>query len=651
MQRALMNTTYLQSKISELHQLHNRTVTEYGDLVASLNREVDIFVEIIPSYRISTKEEDGEVRKKKEVYQVERLEREMLSQYEHFLQLLRKLQRKQHPEQQALGSRLCAKLVGTATEFNHADQLLSLAVTYANSKSVRVSQPCMKALSELMDGQMIGETTEHVVAAILNIVRQEQYAMNPKILNALLHIRVAMIDMHRRDLTEEKAKNKKMKKEDKELARQMQKAKARQDRSEIAAKQTRILHRMFVIYLRVIQSSKTCSKTHQTKLLAPALEGLVKFAPLVNVDLHQQLMTALKELLDEDDTSVTTKLHALIAVSCLAQKDATAEGSEWRVDLSHFHEILYRCIPEALTAPSYETEKKPLNPEDEDGSGDVDDAASAGSTSSAGSLSSTAFSIAASMANGKYVQAHAAKEWTYRVGLVLRTVDLLFLTQKHIPLVRVNAFLRRLMQWTVLVPPHIAMSLLSLCHRLALRYPATNSILLGGSDNVLTGKGVYRPDSNEMARSNAECSFAWELSFHQRSYHPTLRSVGLAFANHYHRVSKLSLGQPPVISKQLNALGPYEVLETYNPALGDIKPDPPVPGALKKSAAAKRAREEEAQAGKDDVEKDDDKAQGGSDDDDDEQEVKKVDPTGNPKPRWGNKKGGFQGNKNNKGKK
>lgn len=594
MQRSLMNTTYLQGKINELHAIHNRTVEDYGELVASLNKECEIFVEIIPSYKIAgeLEGEDG-VRKKKEVYNVERLEHEMLKQYEHFLQLLRRLQRKKHPEQQALGSRMVAKLVGTACDFNHADVLLALAVDFANCKSARVAQPCLAALAEFLDGRMIGDATDFIVSAILNIVRGQEYAMNPKLLNSLLHIRVAMVDMHRRDLTEEKAKNKKLKKEDKELARQMQKSKARQDRSEIAAKQSRILHKMFVIYLRVLQASKSCSKAHQTKILAPALEGLVKFAPLVNVELHQQLMKALRELLDEEETSVTTKLHALVAVASLAQKDAMADASEWRIDLSHFHEILFRCIPLALEAPKNEDERKAQEQQEE---GDVDDAASAGSTSSAGSLSSVAFSIAASMAQAKFVQSNSAREWSYRVGLVLRTVDLLVLTQKHLPVVRVSAFLRRLLQCTVACPPHIAMSVLALCHRIILRFPSTSSIVVGGADNVTGGRGTYNPNATETSASHADCSFFWELSMHRSSFHPTHKSIANAFSAHYYKVSKHQHGQPIVVSKQLNALGPYEVLEMYSPALGDIKPDPPRPESLKKRKGNqndKRPREDD----------------------------------------------------------
>ncbi|KAG5490060.1 hypothetical protein JKF63_00179 [Porcisia hertigi] len=623
MQRYLMNTSYLQGQLKSLYILHNKTVADYGELVKNLNEECTILCDVIPSYRISSTlegEDGGGQRKQKEVYNVQKLEHEILTQYTHFLQLLRKLSRKTHPEQQALGSRLCARLVkSSAPEFNHAEKLLSLAIDFANCKSVRVAQPCQTALSELLDGQKVSDTTEHIVGALLRIVRKRSYAMNPKLLNLLLHVRVAMVDMHREDLTEEKVKNKRLKKEDKELARQMQKSKARRDRAEIAAKQTRIVHRIFVIYLRVIEASKTCSPVHQTKILAPTLEGLVKFAPLVNVELYQQLMEALKDLVkgqgrsqtrrrmgksdggdDDDDeeeeaaASVTTRLHALVAVATLAQRDATATASEWRVDLSYFHEVLFCCLSEALQLPSAESSssaKMTREEAQEASNGDMDEVASQGSTSSAGSLSSQAFSIAQSMAQGTFVHQNASREWTFHVGLVLRAVDLLVLTQKHLPVARVTAILRRLIQATPSCPPHIAMSILALCHRIALRYPLAGGVVVGGSDNVIAGRGAYNPEALQTVSANADSCFTWELSLLTHSYHPTLRQVADTMCKHYHKVSKHQHGQPPVVTKQLDALGPYEVMEEYDPSLGEFKPAAPLPTALK-AELRKRQREE-----------------------------------------------------------
>ncbi|ESL11999.1 hypothetical protein TRSC58_00241 [Trypanosoma rangeli SC58] len=592
MQRYLMNTSYLQDQLKELHALHNTTVTEYGELVENLFKECAILCDVIPNYKISAtlEDEDGGNggRKQKEVYLVQKLEHEVLAQYEHFLQLLRKLQRKTHPEQQALGSRLCAQLISRAAEFNHADKLLSLAVQFANAKSTRVAQPALTALAELLDGQMVSDATESIVSSMLDIVRKQSYAMNPKLLHLLLHIRVALVDIHRRDLTEEKAKNKRLKKEDKELARQLQKSKARRDRAEVAVKQGRILHRVFVIYLRVIEASKSCSQQHQTRILAPTLEGLVKFAPLVNVELYHQLLTALKDLVNNEATSMTTKLHALVAVATLAQRDATATVSEWRVDLSYFHEVLFRCLLDALDIPKCDTEKKPNAVEE---ASDADDTASQGSTSSAGSLSSQAFSIANSMAQANFMQSNASKEWTFRVSLVLRAVDLLVLTQKHLPVPRVTALVRRLIQAIPSCPPHIGLSLLALVHRLMLRYPAVAGIVIGGNDNVIVGRGAYNPAALQTASSNAESSFTWEIGLLARSYHPTMRHVADVFCRHYYKLSKVTQGQPPVVTKQLDALGPYEVMESYDPSTGEFRPPPPLPASMQQAkGATKRAR-------------------------------------------------------------
>lgn len=576
MDRRLMNTTYLQGRIQDLHRLHNQNLSDYSQLVQSLTQECDIYCELIPAYKISAKLESASEtghKQKKEVYNIERLEHELLTQYEHFLQLLRKLQRKSHPEQQALGSRMTAKLISesSAAEFNHAETLLTLGVRFANAKSIRVAKPSMDAIQKLLDGRTIDDCTDCVVHAILAIVRQQHHALNPKILNMLLFIRVAMIDPHRRDITEEKEKQKRLKNKDKELARQMQKAEARRSRAELSAKQIKVIHSVFVIYLRVLQASQSCSREHQAKILAPALEGLAKFAPLVNVEHYQLLMKALRELVDEEDTVVTTKLHALVAVACLAQKDVMLDASEWRVDLTHFHEVLYRCVGAAMSPPQVHdiTGKK-----EEEESAENDDTASRGSTSTAGSLSSVAFSIAQSMAAHRQTQQSLEKEWGYRCGLCIRAIDLLVLSQKFVPTTRVIALCRRLFLLASAAPPNITIATISLVHRLLLRYPAAASTFIGGSDNYLAGKGNFDPEAEEMNASNSDCSFAWEVALLHRSYHPTVREVAAAFARHYHKVSKNAMGSAPIVTRQLDMLGPYEVLEKYDASMGDVQPPP-----------------------------------------------------------------------------
>lgn len=602
MQRYLMNSSYLQESLKQLYHLHTKTVEDYGELVKSLNDECTILCNLIPGYKIAktVEQEDGSnQRKQKEVYNIQRLEHEVLTQYEHFLQLLRKLYNKSHPEQQALGSRLCARLIqSSAPDFNDSEVLLGLAVNFANCKSLRVSQPCLQALSTLLDGQMVSDATESVVSALLTIVRKKSYAINPKVLNILLHVRVAMVDVHREDITEEKAKNKKLNKEDKELGRKMQKSKARRDRAELAAKQTRIIHRIFVIYLRIIESSKTCATHHQTKILAPTLEGLVKFAPLVNLELYHQLVEALKDLVQDESTSVTTRLHALIAVASLAQRDSTATVAEWKVDLSYFHEVLFRCLREALEIPSADAVRKDRDPDGNEVAQDEDEVSSRGSTSSAGSLSSQAFSIAQSMAQGHFVEANALKEWIFHVNLVLRAVDLLFLSEKHIPISRVTAILRRIIQYTPHCPPNASMALLALCHRLILRYPLAGGVIIGGSDNTFSGRGSYNPDALQTSSCNADSCFTWELSLLARSYHPALQQVASTFCQHFNKLSKHRQGKAIPVSKQLNALGPYEVLESYDPSDGEWKP-PAIPPsergknkALNSTNKRKRQRDE-----------------------------------------------------------
>ncbi len=59
--------------------------------------------------------------------------------------------------------------------------------------------------------------------------------------------------------------------------------------------QTETLKLLFVLYFSILKA------THPTPLLPCALEGISKFAHLVNIDFFKDLLQVLKKLIQEDD--------------------------------------------------------------------------------------------------------------------------------------------------------------------------------------------------------------------------------------------------------------------------------------------------------------------------------------------------------------
>lgn len=573
-----MNTAYLQGQLASLHQLHRQTIQDYGTLVSSLNSECGIFVDCLPNYKISPTL-DLSVKKKKEVHNIERIEHEILTQYEKFLQLLKSFKNKKHPEQQALGSRLCARLLPAGHEFNHAKDLLRLAVSFANSKYTRVAQPCMQAIGTLLENEMISESTDHLVSAIAELVKKQQYALNPRVIALLLHIRVAMVDVNRADIEEERSAEKKMNKQDKELARQLQKANARQSRAELAAKQTRIVSKLFVVYLRLMKAALSCPVRHQIRILAPVFEGLIKFAPLVNAELHQQVVISLKELFDSTaQIHVSVKLHGLIAAAILETKDATLKTADWKIDFSQLHDVLLRCLPQALGTPLHsvnQTKSADVNNDD--------DKSSVASGSSVGSLASEAFSIAESLAKvneGKLPHA----EWSQRVSLVMRCIDVLFLSQKTVATHQVSSIVRKIINFLPAMPTNCALGLITLIHRLFQRFPLAAQM-------VAFTEGIGFKSSLVPAISSAACGGTdlWELALLRQSFNPLVSRVAkeLSVA---HNLLDSSVIQPRKQSF-LDKLQPFELLDVYAPSY-EFRPPPPKPEAHK----IKRARTETSEA-------------------------------------------------------
>jgi nucleolar complex protein 3 len=197
------------------------------------------------------------------------------------------------------------------------------------------------------------------------------------------------------------------------------------------------------------------------------------------------------------------------------------------------------------------------------------------------------------MAQQHFVKSNAGLEWTYQVNVVIRAIDLMILTQRHVPLTRITALIRRLVQFAPHCPPHIAMSLLSLAHRLVLRYPGASSIFVGGSDHQFTGRGAFNPESDDINHSNAEGCFTWELPLLSTSYHPTEKDLAQSLIRHYHKVSKVAPGAPAAISNNLNAFNPLEVLEKFDSSHGDIVPVPQAPEARKRKRGRVQEENEE----------------------------------------------------------
>jgi len=129
-------------------------------------------------------------------------------------------------------------------------------------------------------------------------------------------------------------KEKKRRREMKKLENELKETEAVESHQKKAKLQTEILKFVFVTYFRVLKTIGHCP------LLSPVLEGLAKFAHLINVEFFNDLMAAIQSLLNNENLTLRETLNcALTAIKILS-----GQGEALNIDPRGFYNMLYSCL-------------------------------------------------------------------------------------------------------------------------------------------------------------------------------------------------------------------------------------------------------------------------------------------------------------------
>jgi nucleolar complex protein 3 len=110
-------------------------------------------------------------------------------------------------------------------------------------------------------------------------------------------------------------KKKKEWKENREIEKEMENVKAEKTKQQIQMFQTNILKSMFLTYFRILKY------TNNNKLYPPVLEGLAKYAHLINVDFMDDLLKTLRDILIEHKLNLESSLNAVLAAFGLQESN------------------------------------------------------------------------------------------------------------------------------------------------------------------------------------------------------------------------------------------------------------------------------------------------------------------------------------------
>ncbi|XP_066549713.1 nucleolar complex protein 3 homolog [Amia ocellicauda] len=326
---------------------------------------MEVFKDIVPSYRIRplTEAEKG-TKVKKETQQMREFEEGLVSQYKFYLENVEqtikdwKQMKKKKSDTVSLKSykglaevavKCVCELLVALPHFNFHNNIIVVVVPLMNDNSKTVSQMCCEAVRKMLKQDKVGQASLGMVRVISGVVKSRNYDVKPEVLKALLCLRIKEVEV-KRDVEDvapkkkfmtfkEKRKNlsrmqRKWKKAEEKLEKELLEAEASESKDKKIKLHTETLNIVFLIYFRILK------KAQKSVLLPTVLEGLAKFAHLINVEFFDDLLMVLHGLIESGDLNYRESLHCVQT----AFNILSGQGDVLNIDPLKFYTHLYKTL-------------------------------------------------------------------------------------------------------------------------------------------------------------------------------------------------------------------------------------------------------------------------------------------------------------------
>lgn len=470
---------------------HKNTVLGLHRLIARASTR--IYENIIPNYRIrqNQSEENASVKLSKEVIKIRQYEKTFSSIYKnHYLDYLKRMLDcvKKKPsstfytnliETNAEDRELLAetavecygRILAAHPHFNYRDQIIQNLVHYnAQTRHRKCAELAHHYLSKALRADKLGEVSLEITSAICDITKKLRLSLSASLFQTLLNLK--LIDVKQADQdAKEKAKAErqkvaelKKKQSRKERKRQKKMKKLKNELLEAEAHVTvdqklkyhkTILKKLFVTYFRLLRyHEELMGEKGETKkfvkLLPPVLEGISKFAHLIDIDICNDMFPLIKMLLENTTVTTNCKLHCLSTVFVLYK---TLESELSRVDPDGFYRDFYYIL--------------------------------------------------------ENLNAHSMNQ-TELTSLINCIHLMLIKRAKQVTVSRFCAFVRRLLILALNIPPAFAPQLLETIRIMFLQRPQVKA-LLDSANCRDYGSGQFDMDVSDPDHCHADSSVAWEM--------------------------------------------------------------------------------------------------------------------------------------------
>ncbi|KAJ4487994.1 nucleolar complex-associated protein-domain-containing protein [Lentinula aciculospora] len=343
-----------------------------------------VYKDIIPGYRIrSLTDKEKSEKVSQAVSRTREFEQGLVSLYQNYLRVLETELKARNDLSESALQCICS-LLAELSHFNFRVNLIGCVVAQLSRKSwSKTSQLCLDTLIKVCRNDSTGTASLDVVRLLNRMIKEKHFNVHPGVLSCLLHLRLkselgvraseSKADKEIANQTRSKGRDaarrakgkssdqphlskkaRKALKEKKEIVREFRDAEAEIDKEERAATHTETLKLLFVLYFGILKNPKP------TPLLPAALEGIIKYAHLVNIDFFRDLMKVLRGLILSDTNDEEREAcmpdtimirHRLLCI-VTAFELLSGQGEALNMDLSDFISHLYAIILPLALAPA-----------------------------------------------------------------------------------------------------------------------------------------------------------------------------------------------------------------------------------------------------------------------------------------------------------
>ncbi|GKY94613.1 hypothetical protein MPSEU_000426800 [Mayamaea pseudoterrestris] len=430
-----------------------------------------VFKDILPSYRIRLPSiKEMAVKVSKDTKKMWDFERALLTHYQDYLKLLESTwqKHKADPSPQAIAAILClSELLKSAFHFNFRSNLIAAVVRAMNHSIDQVSHSCCSAIEFVFENDAQGEVASETTRQVAKLIKDRGFKIRSNVLQTFRALPLRVHDdeaQAAKIMAQQNAKKRKKDKESAEIAAELRESQATVDKLQLARCQSDMLESVTLTYFRILKSDNL-SSSHIKELLPVALDGLAKYAHLINIDTVMDLLEVFKSLLrDVDALPVDAALNCVLAAFQMLH----GPGKELQIDPKEYLQPLYKQLRRLC---SDEIDRNVMT-------------------------------------------------------TILRCLEAAFLRRREFSTTRIAAFVKRICTVAVSSFPHGAAPLLAFNRQLITRYDCTQQLLENEEDVIMSGQ--YDPCSDDPEQSNVFATAAWELALLKFNYHPSVALQALS---------------------------------------------------------------------------------------------------------------------------